>query len=184
MISTQEDSVGAHTHPTHVEQDDIEDIEDDLETLEDRIDTERLNNIEMAKLITALQEENDDQQRAIAVLEARGDVITQPTTPTPVVNTIDLNLTVTDNKLNYKPLGYPRNVVVLLINGESDFIKKSFLITIKSPDGSFVKDAFKNTLGDGDISEAWVPTGVVTPGTYTVTISINSQTDSIQFIIL
>ena len=130
-------------------------------------------------------EESDAQQRvAIAILEARGDLTTQPSTqPTPS-STIDLRLKVSDNKGNFKSQGYPRDVPAILIQGESTFLKKSFLITIKDPNGAFVKDTFGETLSDGDISEAWIPTGTVTGGTYTVTIKIDLKTDSIQFTIL
>jgi len=151
-------------------------------TLDDKIEIERLNNIAMAKIILELEKENNEQQISIAILEARGDKTTQPSGTTPV-DTIQLQLKISDNKGNVKS-GYPRDVPAILIQGESTFLKQTFLITIKDPNGAFVKDKFGQTLNDGDISEAWIPTGTVVAGTYTVTIKIDLKTDSIQFTLL
>jgi hypothetical protein len=165
-------------HETH-----IEDVKESIEIQESRIDTERLNNIEMAKIILKLEESDTNQRVAIAILEARGDRTTQPSGTTPPVDTIQLSLKHSDNKGNTKS-GYPRDVPAILIQGESSFLKKTFGITIKDPNGAFVKDKFASTLSDGDISEAWIPINNPVAGTYTVTISIDGKTDSIQFILL
>ena len=62
-------------------------------------------------------------------------------------------------------------------------IQSTYLITIKSPTGDFVKDKFGKTLSDGDISEAWIPLNAL-EGTYKITITISQQTDSIEFKLL
>jgi len=134
--------------------------------------------------VDKLEEQNTQQQIDIAILNARGDVTTQPTGTTPPVDTIQLQLRHSDNKGNTKPSGYPRDVPAVLIQGESSFQKKSFIITIKDPNGAFVKDKFGVTLSDGDISEAWIPSTNPVAGTYTVTIKIDLKTDSIQFNLL
>jgi len=145
------------------------------------MDAEHLLKIEEA--IGELQDESQQQQISIAILQARGDLTTQPSTqPTPT-STIDLRLKVSDNKGNQKS-GYPRDVPAILIQGESTFFKKSFLITIKDPNGAFVKDKFGETLSDGDISEAWIPSANPIAGTYQVTIKIDLKTDSINFVLL
>jgi len=167
-----------NTHETH-----IEDLNESIDTLDALIDAERLNNIAMAEIILELEKENIEQQISIAILEARGDKTTQPSGNTPPVDTIQLQLKISDNKGNTKS-GYPRDVPAILIQGESTFLKQTFLITIKDPNGAFVKDKFGQTLNDGDISEAWIPTGTVVAGTYTVTIKIDLKTDSIQFTLL
>ncbi len=165
-------------------EDHIEDLNDINEQLALQIDTERLNNIEMAKIILKLEDQNTQQQIDIAILNARGDVTTQPKGNTPPVDTIQLQLKHSDNKGNFKSQGYPRDVPAILIQGESSFQKKSFIITIKDPNGAFVKDKFGVTLSDGDISEAWIPSTNPVAGTYTVTIKIDLKTDSIQFDLL
>jgi len=140
--------------------------------------------LKIEEAIGTLQDENFQQQVSIAILQARGDVTTQPSGTTPPVDTIQLQLRVSDNKGNSKPSGYPRDVPAILIQGESSLLKKSFLITIKDPNGAFVKDKFGQTLNDGDISEAWIPSANPIAGTYTVTIKVDLKTDSIQFILL
>ncbi len=134
--------------------------------------------------VDKLEEQTTQQQISIAILQARGDVTTQPKGNTPPVDTIQLQLKHSDNKGNTKPSGYPRDVPAVLIQGESSFLKKSFIITIKDPNGAFVKDKFGVTLSDGDISEAWIPSTNPVAGTYTVTIKIDLKTDSIQFALL
>jgi len=184
-ISMQEQPVSAHTHPTHIEMEDIEAIEMAIEHQGEKIGTERLNNMEMAKIISALQDESKEQQVAIDILEASGSPTTQPTTPILPTSSIDLGLKHTDNNLNFRSGGYPRDVPAILIEGFSTFIGKQFTIVIQAPDGSTVQDKFSKTLSDGDISEAWVPQEWQRQkGTYTVTISIDQRTDSIQFSLL
>ena len=174
-----------HAHPEVLATaDELKTVEEAIMHQGEKIDTERLNNIEMAKIILKLEDQTTQQQIDIAILKARGDLTTQPNTnPTPV-SSIDLRLKISDNKGNTKSQGYPRDVPAILIQGESAFLGKSFLITIKDPNGAFVKDKFGDTLSDGDISEAWIPTGNPIAGTYTVTIKIDLKTDSIQFILL
>jgi len=188
FLSADDDSVNElsaslsnrlNSHETH-----IEDLNEINEQLSLQIDTERLNNIEMAKIILKLEEQTTQQQIDIAILNARGDFTTLPSGTTPPVDTIQLQLRHSDNKGNTKPSGYPRDVPAVLIQGESSFLKKSFIITIKDPNGAFVKDKFGVTLSDGDISEAWIPSTNPVAGTYTVTIKIDLKTDSIQFDLL
>jgi len=164
-------------------EDHIETVQEAIMHQGEKIDTERLNNIEMAKIILKLEDQNAQQQIDIAILNARGDLTTQPSGTTPPVDTIQLQLKHSDNKGNAKS-GYPRDVPAILIQGESTFLKQSYIITIKDPNGAFVKDKFGTTLSDGDISEAWVPSGNPVAGTYTVTIKIDLKTDSIQFNLL
>lgn len=126
-----------------------------------------------------LDKKVDGLQSSVTLLQAKGDVITQPF-PTPTTTTtIDLQLTISDNKGNTKS-SYPRDVPAILIQGQSVFLEKTYLITIKDPSGNFVKDKFGQTLSDGDISEAWIPNNALA-GTYTVTLGIDAKTDSIQF---
>jgi len=173
-----------HAHPEVLATaDELKTVEEAIMHQGEKIDTERLNNIAMAVIIGELEDSDAAQRISIAILEARGDVTTQPTGTTSPRSTIDLSLTVSDNKGNTKS-GYPRDVPAILIQGQSEFLKKSFLITIKDPNGAFVKDKFGNTLGDGDISEAWIPSANPIAGTYTVTIKIDLKTDSIQFTLL
>ena len=167
----------------NMHEDHIESTHEAIELVSKRVDTERLNNIAMAVIINDLEEQNAEQRIDIAILKARGDVTTQPSGNTPPVDTIQLQLKHSDNKGNTKS-GYPRDVPAILIQGESTYLKKSFLITIKDPNGAFVKDKFGSTLNDGDISEAWIPTNNPIAGTYTVTIKIDLKTDSIQFDLL
>jgi len=141
------------------------------------------HNMELLDKFTKLDNKVDDIQSAVTLLQAKGDVTTQPI-PTPsVTSTIDLQLTISDNKGNTKNVGYPRDVPAILIQGTSVFLEKTYLITIKAPDGNFVKDKFGQTLSDGDISEAWIPQNAL-QGTYTVTITLNARTDSIEFKLL
>jgi len=147
------------------------------------IETERLYNVGLFEKFIELEGKVSDQQTKISILESRGDVTTQPSNqPTPT-STIDLRLKISDNKGNQKS-GYPRDVPAILIQGESSTFKKSFLITIKDPNGAFVKDKFGETLSDGDISEAWIPSANPVAGTYIVTIKIDLKSDSISFVLL
>ena len=125
----------------------------------------------------------DGLQSSVTLLEAKGDVLTQPITPNPPASSsIDLSLKISDNKGNTKS-GYPRDVPAILIQGESTHLEKSYVITIKDPSGNFVKDKFGTTLSDGDISQAWIPVNAL-GGTYTVTIKIDNKSDSIEFKLL
>ena len=141
------------------------------------------HNEALNKIFEQLDGKVDGLQSSVTLLQAKGDVTTQPVTPDPPASRIiDLSLKVSDNKGNTKS-GYPRDVPAILIQGESSHIDKSYVITIKDPSGNFVKDKFGTTLSDGDISEAWIPVNAL-GGTYTVTIKIDSKTDSIQFTLL
>ncbi len=125
----------------------------------------------------------DGLQSSVTLLEAKDDVTTQPISPNPPASSsVNLFLKVSDNKGNTKS-GYPRDVPAILIQGESEFLEKSYLITIKDPSGNFVKDKFGQTLSDGDISEAWIPVNAL-GGTYVVTIKIDNKSDSINFTLL
>ena len=141
------------------------------------------HNDALTEIFENLDKKVDGLQSSVTLLQAKGDVPTLPTTPTPKKSTIDLQLTVTDHKGNYKPSGYPRDVSAVLIQGQTTIPDKTYLITIKSPTGDFVKDKFGTTLSDGDISEAWIPTNAI-EGIYIITITVNSQTDSIEFRLL
>ena len=93
-----------NSHETH-----IESVQEAIMLQGERIDTERLNNIAMAKIILKLEDQNTQQQIDIAILKARGDVTTQPSNqPTPT-SSIDLRLKISDNKGNTKSQGYPRD---------------------------------------------------------------------------
>ena len=140
------------------------------------------HNAELLMKFDNLDKKVDAIQFAITLLQAKGDVTTQPLPPPPVTSTIDLQLTISDNKGNTKS-GYPRDVPAILIQGTSEFLEKTYIITIKAPDGNFVKDKFGQTLSDGDISEAWIPANALA-GTYIVSITINAKTDSIEFKLL
>ncbi len=141
------------------------------------------HNEALTKIFEDLDKKVDGLQSSVTLLQAKGDVPTQPTTPTPKKSTIDLQLLITDHKGNFKPSGYPRDVSAILIQGVTSTPDKTYLITIKSPTGEFVKDKFGTTLSDGDISEAWIPVNAI-EGTYTITITIDQQTDSTLFILL
>lgn len=137
------------------------------------------HNVALTAIFENLDKKVDGLQSSVTLLQAKGDVVTQPV-PTPTtVTTIDLQLTISDNKGNTKS-AYPRDVPAILIQGESTHLEKTYLITIKDPSGNFVKDKFGQTLSDGDISEAWIPNNALA-GTYIVTIGIDAKTDSIQF---
>ena len=142
------------------------------------------HNDALTTIFENLDKKVDGLQSSVTLLQAKGDVPTLPTTPTPKQSTIDLQLTVTDHKGNYKPSGYPRDVSAVLIQGQTTTPDKTYLITIKSPTGEFVKDKFGTTLSDGDISEAWIPLKNALEGLYIITITINLQTDSIEFKLL
>jgi len=141
------------------------------------------HNMELLMKFENLDKKVDGLQSSVTLLQAKGDVVTQPLPPPSVTSTIDLFLTISDNKGNVKNVGYPRDVPAILIQGQSSFLEKTYLITIKSPSGNFVKDKFGQTLSDGDISEAWIPLNAL-QGTYTVTITLNARTDSIEFNLL
>ena len=141
------------------------------------------HNDALTEIFENLDKKVDGLQSSVTLLQAKGDVPTLPTTPTPKKSTIDLQLLITDHKGNYKPSGYPRDVSAILIQGQTATPDKTYLITIKSPTGEFVKDKFGTTLSDGDISEAWIPTNAL-EGDYTITITINQQTDSTGFRLL
>ncbi len=129
-----------------------------------------------------LDKKVDGLQSSVTLLQAQGDVVTLPI-PTPTLKSgIDLQLTISDNKGNTKS-GYPRDVPAILIQGESNLLETTYLITIKAPDGNFVKDKFGQTLSDGDISEAWIPLNAI-KGVYTVVITIDAKSDSIEFKLL
>jgi len=140
------------------------------------------HNEELLTNFEKLDNKVDDIQTAITLLQAKGDVTTLPVPTPPKETTINLFLKISDNKGITKQTGYPRDVPAILIQGESEFLEKTYLITIKDPSGNFVKDKFGQTLGDGDISEAWIPQNALA-GTYTVTIGIDAKTDSIDFIL-
>jgi len=142
------------------------------------------HNEELLEKFNQLDMKVDDLQSSVTLLQAQGDVVTQPFPTQPTISSIDLQLTVSDNKGNTKSVGYPRDVPAILIQGETTFLGKSYIITIKDPSGSFVKDKFGDTLSDGDISEAWIPSATALPGTYEVRITINALTDSIKFTLL
>jgi len=139
------------------------------------------HNEALTTIFENLDSKVDGLQSSVTLLEAEGDVVTQPTTP-PVSSTINLFLKVSDNKGNTKS-GYPRDVPAILIQGESTLLETSYLITIKDPSGNFVKDKFGTTLSDGDISQAWIPVNAL-GGTYLVTIKIDNKTDTIEFTLL
>jgi hypothetical protein len=141
------------------------------------------HNMELLMKFENLDKKVDGLQSSVTLLQAQGDVVTQPLPTPPVTSTIDLFLTISDNKGNTKNVGYPRDVPAILIQGQSTHLEKTYLITIKSPSGNFVKDKFGQTLSDGDISEAWIPSNALA-GTYTVTITLNARTDSIEFNLL
>jgi len=140
------------------------------------------HNKELLTNFENLDKKVDAIQFAITLLQAKGDVTTQPLPTPPATSTIDLQLTISDNKGNTKS-GYPRDVPAILIQGTSEFLEKTYIITIKDPSGNFVKDKFGQTLSDGDISEAWIPNNALA-GIYTVSITINAKTDSINFNLL
>jgi len=143
----------------------------------------RPHNEALSEIFEKLDAKVDGLQGSVTYLQAKGDVTTQPVTPDPPASSsVDLSLKHSDNKGNTKS-GYPRDVPAILIQGESITPDKSYVITIKDPSGNFVKDKFGTTLSDGDISEAWIPVNAL-GGTYTVTIKIDSKTDSIQFVLL
>ena len=129
-----------------------------------------------------LLETVDDLKLEVAILKAQDDVVTQPG-PTPPKDTVDLSLRASDNKGQIKSQ-FPRDVVAILINGESTYPKTDFLITIKGPSGDFVKDKFSRTLSDGDISEAWIPSDQALAGKYQVTVTIKGFSDSLEFSLL
>ena len=66
----------------------------------DTIETERLNNVAAFVKIGELEDENFQQEVSIAILQARGDVTTQPSSNTPPVDTIQLQLRTSDNSIN------------------------------------------------------------------------------------
>lgn len=141
------------------------------------------HNMELLVKFENLDKKVDSLQGQVTLLQAKGDVVTQPTTSTPPISTIDLLLRVTDHKGIYKPSGYTRDVPAILIQGESTFLEKSYLITIRDPSGQFVKDKFGQTLSDGDISEAWIPNNAIV-GEYEITITLDSRKDTIKFRLL
>lgn len=141
------------------------------------------HNEALSTIFEQLDKKVDGLQSSVTLLQAKGDVVTQPLPPPTTTDTIDLSLTISDNKGNTKTVGYPRDVPAILIQGQSEFLEKTYLITIRAPDGNFVKDKFGQTLSDGDISEAWIPSNALI-GTYTVTITLNAKTDSIEFTLL
>lgn len=142
------------------------------------------HNDALTTIFEQLDNKVDGLQSSVTLLQAQGDVVTQPIPTQPSTSSINLELKVSDNKGNTKSVGYPRDVPAILIQGETTFISKSYIITIKDPSGNFVKDKFGDTLSDGDISEAWIPTATSLPGTYEVRITINALTDSIKFTLL
>jgi len=145
----------------------------------------KTHNAALITIFDKLDKKVDGLQGSVTLLQAQGDVTTLPSPTPPTVNTIILNLELSDNGFNVKPSGYPRDVGAILITGQSEFIDRAYLITITSPDGSFVKDKFGKTLSDGDVSEAWVPLDSQRiPGTYKVTITIDNKSDSIEFTLL
>jgi len=144
----------------------------------------RPHNEALSTIFENLDNKVDGLQSSVTLLQAKDDVTTQPISPNPpAITTIDLSLKVSDNKGNTKSNGYPRDVPAILIQGESTYLEKSYLITIKDPSGNFVKDKFGNTLGDGDISEAWIPVNAL-GGTYQIVIKIDNKSDSIEFKLL
>lgn len=142
------------------------------------------HNTALNTIFENLDKKVDGLQSSVTLLQAKGDVITQPLPTPPVITTIDLQMTITDHKGNFKPSGYPRDVSAVLIQGQTTTPDKTYLITIKSPTGNFVKDKFGTTLSDGDISEAWIPIANSQAGKYIVTITIDAKTDSIEFTLL
>ncbi len=141
------------------------------------------HNDALIQIFEQLDSKVDGLQSSVTLLEAKDDVTTQPVSPNPPASSsIDLQLTVSDNKGNTKS-GYPRDVPAILIQGQSSHLEKSYLITIKDPSGNFVKDKFGTTLSDGDISQAWIPVNAL-GGTYIVTIKIDNKSDSIEFKLL
>lgn len=141
------------------------------------------HNEALNEIFEQLDSKVDGLQSSVTLLQAKGDVTTQPVTPNPPASsTINLFLKVSDNKGNTKS-GYPRDVPAILIQGESTLLEKSYVITIKDPSGNFVKDKFGTTLSDGDISQAWIPINAL-GGTYLVTIKIDNKTDTIEFTLL
>lgn len=115
----------------------------------------------------------------VLILQAQKDITTQPTSPTPKIDTINLNLRVSDSNGQIQSQ-YSRDIQALVINGDSTYFDRSYLITIKGPDGDFVKDKFSKTTSKGKIAEAWLPINAQ-PGDYLVTITIDQRTDSITF---
>ncbi len=140
------------------------------------------HNTALTEIFEQLDKKVDGLQSSVTLLQAKGDVVTLPVPVPPTATTIDLQLTISDNKGTHKATGYPRDVPAILIQGQSQFLEKTYLITIRAPDGNFVKDKFGQTLSDGDISEAWIPVNALT-GTYIVTVGIDARTDSIDFIL-
>ena len=142
------------------------------------------HNDALNEIFENLDSKVDGLQSSVTLLQAKGDVVTQPVPPTqPTITSIDLQLTITDHKGTFRPSGYARDISAILIQGQTTTPDKTYLITIKSPTGNFVKDKFGTTLSDGDISEAWIPLNAQ-QGRYIVTFTIDAKTDSIEFILL
>lgn len=141
------------------------------------------HNEALTDIFEKLDQKVDGLQSSVTLLQAKGDVVTQPVPTQPTTSSIDLQLTLTDHKGNFRPSGHARDISAILIQGQTTTPDKTYLITIKSPDGNFVKDKFGTTLSDGDISEAWIPVNALA-GKYVVTLTIDAKTDSIEFILL
>ena len=143
----------------------------------------KVHNEALTEIFDKLDKKVDGIQGSVTLLRAQGDVTTQPI-PAPRADTVDFQLKISDNKFATKSQGYPRDVPAILITGQTPYNDKTYLITIEGPSGSFVKDEPRTkTLADGDISDAWIPKADALPGTYIVRITMNLQTDSIEFIL-
>jgi hypothetical protein len=121
-----------------------------------------------------------DLRTDVAILKARTDVTTLPRDQTTPLSSIDLNLYTQDNKGSIKSI-FSRDTPVILITGQSEHEKRDFAINIKAPSGNFVKDRIVQTFSNGDISEAWIIPDGAEIGVYTVKITINGKTDTIEF---
>jgi len=182
-LLTAEDSVGAHTHPTHVEAKDIE-------ALEMAIESQTSDITKNKQTITAMTTREDsfkkmvtdgfiDLRGDIAFLKAGGDTTRLPR-DTPDINTADYNLRLADARGVFKTI-FERGDGVL-ITGLTEYPSTFFRIIVEDPNDQVVKEKDSaKTYSDGDLSEAYIIKDSDVSGIYKITITLKAKVDTITF---
>jgi len=119
----------------------------------------------------------NDLKTEVAILKALGDVTTLPQDTQTDSTTFDLVLADANGNFGNN---FNRGEVVL-ITGKAEEQRQNSRIVITDPNGQTAKDKSFNTYSDGTFTESFITNDQTQIGEYTITITIQGQTDTIKF---
>jgi len=119
----------------------------------------------------------DDLKIEIAVLKAVSDVPGLPKPPRE--DSTDFRLELANAQGTFTST-FTRGDV-LLVTGDSEYVKWNSRIVITDPNGTTVKNKTFNTYSDGTFTESFITDASTLLGQYTLTITIRNLTDTITF---